>query len=245
MPPALSANGDTGGKCRTGVYNILRAQALHYRFKPGQHLPIAVIARLLKVSNTPVREALMRLYAEGLVDAVPARGFFARELRLREIAEYNIMLDVMVCRCLESVDMTLCVGPKDDTDDALSKIRQGRRLCAYDLAISVEKLFETIVSATGEKTIAVHIRRLCEKTHHIRLHAFESRRIGSRLRRALAGLLEALNRQDRPMALEKCAEFSRLFADALPHLVNHALGVAYATELTDIANWVVPDDRDG
>lgn len=149
MPRAPSANGDTGGKCRSGVYDTLRARALNYRFKPGQHLPIAVIARLLKVSNTPVREALMRLYAEGLVDAVPHRGFFARELRLAEIAEYNIMLDVMVCRCLETVDMTRCIGGTGEPDDVLSKRRLKKRLTAFELTCGAERLFETIVLATG------------------------------------------------------------------------------------------------
>ncbi|CAM5761184.1 hypothetical protein LMIY3S_00054 [Labrys miyagiensis] len=243
MPRAQSPNGGVGGKRRGRVYWTLRTQALHYRFKPGQHLPIGVIARLLKVSNTPVREALMQLYAEGLVNAVPARGFFARELRLQEIAENNTILEMMVRHCLEGADLALCRCHAKDADHAIVDGRRKRRPAPLNLTREAEGLFQILGSTMGESTIPVCIHRMCEQTHHIRLRAFESRRIGGRLCQAYTSLTEAVQQQDRPMALESFGGFSQLFAQALPHLVSQVLGSAYQADLTDLANFVVSEDQ--
>ncbi|WP_413992366.1 GntR family transcriptional regulator [Labrys okinawensis] len=243
MPRALSSNGGVGGKRRGRVYGTLRTQALHYRFKPGQHLPIGVIAGLLKVSNTPVREALTQLYAEGLVNAVPARGFFARELRLQDIVENNMMLEMMVRHCLEGADLARCQRLGEVADAGMVDAGQKRRSAPRNLACEAECLFQTLGATMGESTIPVCIRRLCEQTHHIRLRAFESRRIGGKLRQAYAGLTEAVQQQDRSMALETFGGFSRLFAKALPHIVSHVLGSAYQSDLKDLANLVMSDDQ--
>ncbi|OCC05417.1 hypothetical protein BA190_08295 [Labrys sp. WJW] len=232
------ANGVVGGKRRTSVYSTLRTHALHYRFKPGQHLPISVIAQLLRVSNTPVREALMRLHAEGLVDAVPAKGFFAREMRLQEIAEFNEMLCVIVRHCLEGAELAVCLDLRRDGDGAMPPPQFKARGTALSLTSETEMLFEGLGRATGEKTIPICIHRLCEQTHHIRLRAFESRRIGSKLRHAFAQLVGALRRRDREAAVDKLVAFSQLFAQALPYLVSQALAAAYMAELTDLADWV-------
>ncbi|MDT3377392.1 GntR family transcriptional regulator [Labrys neptuniae] len=243
VPHAPMANGVVGGKRRTSVYSTLRTHALHYRFKPGQHLPISVIAQLLGVSNTPVREALMRLHAEGLVDAVPAKGFFAREIRLQDMVEFNGMLCVVVRHCLEGGGLDLCLAPQREADGAALPLQLKTRGTPSSLARETEMLFEALGRATGEKTIPICIHRLCEQTHHIRLRAFESRRIGSRLRHALAELVAALRRRDREVAIDRLVAFSQLFAQALPHLVSHALAAAYAAELTDLANWVTRQEE--
>jgi DNA-binding GntR family transcriptional regulator len=45
------------------------------RLKPGQRLEEERISQALGVSRTPLREALTRLAGDGLVEAVPRRGF--------------------------------------------------------------------------------------------------------------------------------------------------------------------------
>ncbi len=52
----------------------LRESILHGELAPGAHLGEAELAERLGVSRTPVREALSRLAAEGLVEVLPHRG---------------------------------------------------------------------------------------------------------------------------------------------------------------------------
>ena len=57
---------------------LVRTAILDGRLAPGQRLKEGELARELGISRTPVREALLMLQAEGLVDAVPNRGATVR-----------------------------------------------------------------------------------------------------------------------------------------------------------------------
>lgn len=59
------------------VASYVRELILSGRVKRGEFLRLEPIADALSVSNTPVREGLLALRAEGLVELVPRRGFVA------------------------------------------------------------------------------------------------------------------------------------------------------------------------
>jgi DNA-binding GntR family transcriptional regulator len=75
-----------GGTGR-GVTDLLGEAIRGGRFAPGQRLIEADLTRELGVSRGPVREALRRLAAEGLVEIVPHRGALVRRLSAREALE--------------------------------------------------------------------------------------------------------------------------------------------------------------
>jgi DNA-binding GntR family transcriptional regulator len=62
------------------VRDEIRAAILARRFKPGQPLVEAELARSMGVSKTPVREALKLLSSTGLVTFVPFKGAYVREV---------------------------------------------------------------------------------------------------------------------------------------------------------------------
>jgi len=69
------------------VYELLKEQIIDRVYGPGDKLNIDAIAREMKVSSTPVREALARLVAEGLVAAVPYVGFAVSPMPTRKYYE--------------------------------------------------------------------------------------------------------------------------------------------------------------
>ena len=54
---------------------------------PGQFLRMEPLAEAVGVSNTPVREGLLLLQSEGLVELVPRRGFVVAESTLQDIQD--------------------------------------------------------------------------------------------------------------------------------------------------------------
>jgi DNA-binding GntR family transcriptional regulator len=62
------------------VYRRLKEMAVDFRLRPGARLNEGALARDLGASRTPLREALNRLVAEGLVTFQPGRGFCCRSL---------------------------------------------------------------------------------------------------------------------------------------------------------------------
>lgn len=62
------------------VYEVLRDQIVTCELAPGSQIPVGDLARQLGVSLTPVRDALNRLAAEGLVEDVARKGYFVASL---------------------------------------------------------------------------------------------------------------------------------------------------------------------
>jgi len=72
---------------REKVYNYLKSAILSGNFDPGERLTEEHLATKLKVSRTPVREALHKLESEGLITPRGKRGFIASRDSKEEVEE--------------------------------------------------------------------------------------------------------------------------------------------------------------
>ncbi len=85
------------------IYERLRRAIITLALPPGEGLSEQDLAQQMGVSRTPVREALIRLADEGLIDILPQRGSFVSPIRLREVEEAQFIretLEVAVVRRL-------------------------------------------------------------------------------------------------------------------------------------------------
>lgn len=82
----VGSDGAPAMRNATGVaVDLIRAAILEGRIGPGERLKEEVIARDLGLSRTPVREALLLLQGEGLVDSSRNRGAFVRAYGIEDI----------------------------------------------------------------------------------------------------------------------------------------------------------------
>lgn len=93
------------------VYSHLRAGILDNTYRPGSPLPEEAMAEKLNVSRVPVREALRRLSAEGLVIIKPRQGATVTELTAKQFLDAY-----QVREALEVLAVRLAV-PKLTADD--------------------------------------------------------------------------------------------------------------------------------
>ena len=77
------------------AYERLRSEIREGTLKPGTRLTETELAERLAISRTPVREAIRRLEAEGLVDHQPRTGAVVRSLDYPEIMELYEMRTVL------------------------------------------------------------------------------------------------------------------------------------------------------
>ena len=77
------------------VYELLRTDILALAIEPGEDLDEAGLVQRLGISRTPVREALIRLASEGLVELLPNRGARVAPIDLREFPRYVEALDLI------------------------------------------------------------------------------------------------------------------------------------------------------
>jgi DNA-binding GntR family transcriptional regulator len=104
MEPLMSRpaqNSARAGSMRDGapfaerVYTGLRQAILDGRIKAGERLREIDLAAQFGVSRTPVREALKKLEAEGLVVDMPGRGLAATEPSPNEIMDAYLVREVL------------------------------------------------------------------------------------------------------------------------------------------------------
>jgi DNA-binding GntR family transcriptional regulator len=79
----------------------LRNDIVRGRLAPGEPLRQDEIARSFGVSHVPIREAFLRLQAEGLVEIRPRRGAIVADLSAAEIEELNEMRTALECLALQ------------------------------------------------------------------------------------------------------------------------------------------------
>lgn len=114
------------------AYERLKREILEGVLPPGYQAPEPDIANRLGMSRTPVREALIRLEAEGLVDLVPRRG--ARVVAItkkdiREIFEILAELEALAARK---------IAASDERSRALRKM--GVILMESDMALKTDNI---------------------------------------------------------------------------------------------------------
>lgn len=83
----FAESADAAGPLSNQVHRRLRSDILHARLRPGELLSENLIADGMRVSRTPVREALHRLVREGLVRVLPQRGSQVALLSMQSIRE--------------------------------------------------------------------------------------------------------------------------------------------------------------
>ena len=94
---AVNAGPDTAGERGAGkrkgtgrghAYGRLREDILALRMRPGARIDEAALVRELRISRTPVREALIRLAGEGLVELLPNRGARVSDIPVVSLPEF-------------------------------------------------------------------------------------------------------------------------------------------------------------
>ena len=81
------------------VYGALHRQIVLGQLRPGDRLDVAALARTLRVSTMPVKQAVARLQLEGFVEIQPRRGTFVTSLSkddLLESLDVRLALDLFV-----------------------------------------------------------------------------------------------------------------------------------------------------
>jgi len=93
--PARSAAIDLRQPVAAQVHEILRRSIITMRLRPRKKVSEAELALQLGVSRTPVREALIKLAEDRLVEILPQRGSFITPIRLHEVLEARFIREAL------------------------------------------------------------------------------------------------------------------------------------------------------
>ncbi len=151
MNASISAADDRAlpEKISASVYEAMRAKAITHAFLPGERLNEGVLANELRVSRTPLREALNRLTTEGFLHVVSGKGFFFRELDPKELFDlYELRLTVE----LAAVQLAATRASAEQIDSLAALVGDdatGEECSAADLVAQDEQFHERLVALAG------------------------------------------------------------------------------------------------
>lgn len=139
----------THGSLGNKIFDLLRDRILNEEYEHGQKLNELSLASELKISRTPIREALKQLELEGLVESIPNKGVYVKGFSPRDIDD---MFEIRLA--LEGLAIQLAIERMDEIH--LAKIKEVYELMEfYTLKKDQEKIndlnilyHETIYQAT-------------------------------------------------------------------------------------------------
>jgi DNA-binding GntR family transcriptional regulator len=220
------------------VYNELKAIVIAYRFRPGEQLLIGELADQLRVSSTPVREALIRLQAEGLLDPVHRRGFFARELCAKE------MIDLYECAAL-LLKHALALGKEEDSSHAFGA--SAPAMAPIPAAVTenetaavpeddvrqcveyLEQVYYGIARRSHNDVLISMVRNIMDRTHYVRLVDLKA---PARFNHVLAGIREiaaSLQAGDADRAKDMLEQDFKLIIARMPEIIGEGINRVYVS----------------
>lgn len=147
------------------AYESLRAQILSGELPHGTHLAEEDLAANLNISRTPVREALRRLAADGLVDFAPNRGAsvirWERE-ELRDIFDVRALLEAYATERAVANASDELVEKLDELCGAMNALMQHEdsEKRRRELGELNSQFHQTLIDAAGSKRLGVMIESL-------------------------------------------------------------------------------------
>jgi DNA-binding GntR family transcriptional regulator len=152
------------------AYRVLRQRILDNVYPPGHQALEQALAEELGISRTPLREALIRLQKEGLVEVVPRHG-----VRVLPVSPEDMKQIYEILAALESLAAELAAKRKPSAAE-LAPLEQASRdmaraLRADDLeswAEADERFHRHLVELSGNRLLVEAVLSFWDRAHRVR-----------------------------------------------------------------------------
>ncbi len=162
------------------AFETLHRAIITGRLRPGARLPIEELADVLEMSPMPIREAVRRLDAAGLVENIPHRGARVTELSttdLAEVYEARLALEMLAIRraaerfdaaheALARARLAALEQMTDDKSAAASASHEAFHFALYAAADSawLQRLIRPVWETSERYCLEVpHVRQLAKR----------------------------------------------------------------------------------
>lgn len=159
------------------AYDQIRRRILDNIWPPGHRALEQEVALALGMSRTPVREALLRLQSDGLVEVVPRHGMRVLPVSPTDMREIYEILTALECMAAELVAL------RKLGDDELRPLLQAtadmdKALAVDDLdtwAAADERFHASLVELSGNRQLAATVWNYWDRAHRARMFSLRLR----------------------------------------------------------------------
>ncbi len=146
---------------RTTVYRRLRADILSCHLRPGSQIQERQLAERFQVSKSPIRDALLKLEEQNLIEILPRKGYRVKPISIADAREIYEMRMILERECVARVvDLA--------TDEAVRDLDRYREMPGLDVEladwIEYNRSFHAaIAEASGNSRLARAAREVIEQ----------------------------------------------------------------------------------
>jgi DNA-binding GntR family transcriptional regulator len=181
------------------VYNAIYSQLMSHKIAPGGRISVDNLARELSVSQTPVREALSRLEAQGLVIKAHLIGYSAAEQmdqhKFEDLCELRMLLEPFAAA-------RAAVHMSEDSINALESLANSMKLlernnskAAYGQFAQSDSQFHNLIAlGSGNELVHSVLSNIHTHVHLFRL--FYHSRATADANNEHDQIIDALRRRD-------------------------------------------------
>lgn len=210
------------------VYERLRQEIIDFTLRPGAPLREAELSQRLGVSKTPLREALVRLQRDRLVELVPYKGAVVSGYSRADLQSIYQLRELLEGACAR--DAAQGASP-DDLAELATIVRKTRQALANDERAEIVRLFYRFDEVMYRQTRNPYITDLIEGLHaHLYRIGQLTVMIPGRFERSAnqhEGIYEAILRRDSTEAEKLMRDhITSVMVDQLANFPDEGLGAA-------------------
>jgi DNA-binding GntR family transcriptional regulator len=206
-PTAHAESGPAPAESRSlgeDAYAEIKRRILSNEYHGGFQILEDALCEELGMSRTPLKEALVRLQNEGLVETLPRRGMRVLPLTARDIADiYEVLqsLELLAARSLAAnPDNAAQVKRLQAEVDGMKRALESDDVDAW--AVADERFHRLLVDESGNPRLASAARTLLDQSQRFRMFTLRLREKPVGSTRSHEQLVAAIRRHDVDKALE-------------------------------------------
>ena len=159
------------------AYEQIRRRILDNAWPPGHRALEQEVALALGMSRTPVREALLRLQGEGLVEVIPRHGMRVLPVSPNDMREIYQILTALECMAAELLARRLPsdkeLEPLVADTKAMDKALKADDLGAW--AAADERFHAHLVDLAGNRQLEATVLNYWDRAHRARMFTLRLR----------------------------------------------------------------------
>ena len=154
------------------VYETLKKKIIDSSMKPGEPLIEAVLSKAMKISKTPVREALQQLERDGFVENVPGRGCFVSRISFQDVKELFEIREILECEVVKRAALKGNVEKVDAVRRKFESQENNGEKSSRTLFKAGDRIHLYLFESFGNSRLNEIYRRLQEHVERMRIHFF-------------------------------------------------------------------------
>lgn len=202
--------------------NELKRRIVFFEYKPRQMLNIKDLSKEFGVSAIPIREALIRLEEEKLINIIPNQGAYVSDLSFQELKD---VFEVRLFLLEIAGKLAIQRAQENEISEMKNLVEQIKKEKNRKKIIQLDAEFHNLFNkSTGNEVLAENLERLRNRLGRLWYLAEKSENYSLKIPEELEGIIKALEERDEKRCKQLLQEHAIHFIETIKvNLYNNNL----------------------